>query len=67
MTTDRIGPSAISERNSSMSSCFHSVGRHMRGDWLKIWIASMPNSTPRPCALTRPPEAETCPPTSIGI
>ncbi len=49
-----------------MSSSFQLVGRHMRGDWLKICIASPPISTARPCAFTRPPEVETCPPTSIG-
>ena len=27
------------------------VGRHMRGDWLKIWIASQPRSAPRSTAL----------------
>ena len=26
-----------------MSSSFQRVGRHMRGDWLKIWIASQPD------------------------
>ena len=30
-----------------MSSSFQRVGRHMRGDWLKTWIASQPRSTPR--------------------
>src|SRR5215216_7202343 len=65
MTTERIGPSSISDRNSAMSSSFHAVGRHMRGDWLKICIASQPISAARPCAATRPPEVEMCPPTSI--
>ena len=31
------------------------VGFHMRGDWLKIWIARQPRSTPRSIAFGRPP------------
>ena len=27
----------------------------MRGDWLKIWIASAPRSTPAATAFSRPP------------
>src|SRR5438874_3256212 len=38
----------------------------MRGDWLKIWRASQPNSTPRSWALTSPPAVETCPPISTA-
>ena len=30
-------------------------GRHMRGLWLKIWIASQPRSTPRSTPRGRPP------------
>src|SRR3954451_22944111 len=52
------------ERNSATSSERYSVGRHMRGDWLKIWSASQPNSTPRSYDLTSPPELETWPPIS---
>src|SRR6202012_482246 len=37
----------------------------MRGDWLKIWIASQPRSTPRSIALGRPPAGETCAPISM--
>ena len=50
-----------------MSSSFQRVGRHMRGDWLKIWIASQPRSTPRSCAFTRPPAVETWAPISIAM
>ena len=49
-----------------MSSCFQRVGRHMRGDWLKTWIASQPRSTPRSCACTRPPAVDTWAPISIA-
>src|SRR3954454_7962925 len=38
----------------------------MRGDWLKIWIASDSDSTPRSWALTRPPEVDTWAPNSIA-
>src|SRR5271170_4615271 len=37
----------------------------MRGDWLKIWIARQPRSTPRSIALARPPAGETCAPISM--
>ena len=39
---------------------------HMRGDWLKIWIARQPRSTPRSTAFGRPPAGETWAPISIG-
>src|SRR5947209_50528 len=61
-----MGPSAISARNPSMSARLYSVGRHIRGDWLKTWIASQPISTPRSWALARPPAVDTWPPISIG-
>src|SRR3954454_21198679 len=38
----------------------------MRGDWLKIWIASDSDSTPRAWALISPPEVETWAPNSIA-
>ncbi|HEX6713443.1 MAG TPA: glutamate--tRNA ligase [Thermoleophilaceae bacterium] len=38
----------------------------MRGDWLKIWIASDSDSTPRSWALMRPPAVETWAPNSIA-
>src|SRR3954454_11898937 len=38
----------------------------MRGDWLKIWIDSDSDSTPRSWALTRPPAVETWAPNSIA-
>mgnify|MGYP006138899325 CR=1 FL=1 len=47
--------------------CLQAVGRHMRGDWLKICIASQPASTARSCALTSPPADDMCPPTSIAF
>ena len=34
-----------------MSSSFQRVGLHIRGDWLKTWIASAPISTPAPVGL----------------
>ena len=37
----------------------------MRGDWLKIWIARQPLSTPRSTAFGRPPAGETWAPISI--
>src|SRR5579875_2114650 len=36
----------------------------MRGDWLKIWIARQPRSTPRCTAFASPPAGETCAPIS---
>src|SRR5687767_11081813 len=38
----------------------------MRGDWLKIWIASHSRSTPRSTALGRPPAGETWAPRSTA-
>ena len=39
----------------------------MRGDWLKIWIASQPRSTPRSTARSSPPAFETCAPISMRV
>ena len=39
----------------------------MRGDWLKIWIASQPRSTPRCDRLARPPAGDTWAPISMRI
>src|SRR4051795_11822181 len=49
-----------------MSSSLYATGRHMRGDWLKIWIAWDSDSTPRSWALTRPPAVDTWAPNSIA-
>src|SRR3954447_24411359 len=49
-----------------MSSSLYATGRHARGDWLKIWIASDWDSTPRSWALTRPPAVDTWAPNSIA-
>src|SRR3954453_5882192 len=38
----------------------------MRGDWLKIWIASDSDSTPRAWALISPPAVDTWAPNSIA-
>src|SRR6476469_7362722 len=38
----------------------------MRGDWLKIWIDSDSDSTPRSWALSRPPAVDTWAPNSIA-
>src|SRR3954465_14138220 len=38
----------------------------MRGDWLKIWMASHSRSTPRWTALARPPAGETWAPISTA-
>src|SRR4051812_6247544 len=38
----------------------------MRGDWLKIWITSDSDSTPRSWAFTRPPAVDTWAPNSIA-
>src|SRR5438309_7204481 len=37
----------------------------MRGDWLKIWIARAPRSTPRSIAFGSPPAGETWAPISM--
>src|SRR5207302_327786 len=39
----------------------------MRGDWLKIWIASQLRSRPRSTALPRPPALETWAPISMPL
>src|SRR3954453_18169264 len=49
-----------------MSSSLYATGRHMRGDWLKIWMDSDSDSTPRSWALTRPPAVDTWAPNSIA-
>ena len=38
----------------------------MRGDWLKIWMARQPLSTPRSTAFARPPAGHTWAPISIA-
>ena len=42
------------------------MGLHIRGDWLKIWIARQPRSTPRSIAFGSPPAGETCAPISTA-
>ena len=59
----RCRPSPRGRRRSRPSS--YLVGRHMRGDWLKIWIARQPLSTPRSTAFGRPPAGDTWAPISM--
>ena len=40
--TASIGLASIASRNAAKSSSLYAVGRHIRGDWLKIWIAGAP-------------------------
>ena len=56
----------MASRNSAKSSAEYRVGRHIRGLWLKIWIASDFDSTPRSTALAKPPAVETWQPISKG-
>ncbi len=65
ISTALIGLGAIASRKAAKSSSPYAVGRHIRGDWLKIWIAWQSFSTPRSIALGRPPAGETCAPISI--
>src|SRR2546430_13605447 len=65
MTTASIGLRAIASLNAATSSSEWAVGRHMRGDWLKIWIARQPRSTPRSIAFGSPPASDTCAPISM--
>ena len=66
MTTDSIREAAIASLNAAKSSGPYLVGRHIRGLWLKIWIASQPSSTPRSIALSSPPAVETWAPISMA-
>src|ERR1700694_2498131 len=60
-----MGLSAIASLNASASSSLWVVGFHLRGDWLKIWIARQPRSRPRSIAFGRPPAGDTCAPISM--
>src|SRR5215203_5029737 len=55
----------IAWRNSAKSSSEYRVGRHIRGLWLKIWIASQRRSSARSIARTSPPPVETWAPISM--
>src|SRR5215211_1157425 len=65
MTTDLIGEASIASRKAAKSSSPYAVGRHIRGLWWKIWIASQSRSIPRSTVLGSPPPVETCAPTSM--
>src|SRR5206468_966116 len=65
MSTASIGLSAIADRKRSTSGSRYADGLHMRGDWLKIWIARQPRSTPRSIAFASPPAGETWAPISM--
>src|SRR5438128_5318961 len=56
---------SIASLNASKSSGPYLVGRHIRGLWWKIWIASQPRSSPRVTALTSPPAVDTWHPIHI--
>ena len=64
MTTAWTGESAIAARNASKSASVYEAGRHIRGLWWKIWIASQSRSTPRWTAFAKLPAVETCAPIS---
>src|ERR1700761_5455746 len=65
MITASTLESSIASLKAAKSSSPYFVGRHMRGLWLKIWIASQPRSWPRSTAFSRPPAVETCAPTNM--
>ena len=68
MDQDRVDR-AVGHRLAERRDVLLAVGasaRHMRGDWLKIWIAAQPRSTPRSIAFGRPPAGETCAPISMA-
>src|SRR2546425_8172376 len=65
MSTASIGLSAIARRKLSTSDWRYVDGFHMRGDWLKIWIARQPRSTPRSIAFASRPAGETWAPISM--
>ena len=58
--------SFIASRKAAKSSSLYFVGRHIRGLWLKIWIASERVSSARSSTLSRPPAVETWAPISMG-
>ena len=65
ISTALTGLGFIAARKAAKSSSPYAVGLHMRGLWLKIWIASQPFSTPRSIALSRPPAGDTWAPISM--
>src|ERR1700759_5316920 len=66
MITTSTLDASIASLKAAKSSSPYFVGRHMRGLWLKIWIASQPRSEPRSTAFSRPPAVDTWAPTNIG-
>src|SRR3954453_16619036 len=66
MSTAPIRVPFRASRKAAKSSSPYAVGRHMRGDWLKICTASHSRSSPRSTALGRPPALETWAPISMG-
>src|SRR3954453_3161085 len=65
MATTCTRERSIASRNSAKSSSEERVGRHIRGLWLKIWIASQVRSSARSIARTSPPPVETWAPISM--
>ena len=65
MITASTFEASIASLKAAKSSSPYFVGRHMRGLWLKIWIASQPRSSPRSTAFSRPPAVETWAPTNM--
>src|ERR1700760_4353681 len=65
MITASTLESSIASLKAAKSSSPYFVGRHIRGLWLKIWIASQPRSWPRSTAFSRPPAVETWAPTNM--
>src|SRR5918996_3566419 len=65
MTTDSSRAPSRASRKAAKSSSEYRVGRHARGLWLKIWIASASRSTPRSTARSSPPAVETWIPISM--
>ncbi len=66
ITASTVFEPSIASRKAAKSSGPYFVGRHMRGLWWKIWIASQTRSSPRSTALASPPAVDTCAPISIG-
>ena len=61
----RVSARRSLKRPTASSVC--AVGRHMRGLWVKTWIASHPISAPRSTAFQMPPADETWAPKSIDV
>src|SRR5215213_9182074 len=56
---------SIASRKAAKSSSEYRVGRHIRGLWLKTWIASQSRSSARSIARKSPPPVETWAPISM--